>query len=389
MSWRHTSTFGSCLNSGTAVNLSSELPCGPGLCIWLFFAPRSSAWQSRLSSLLIQRAVTGSSPGRIAKIGKGSLGFRATHARERVHVHPRAANHVRSSRRVRSRRPGTTWWPTCRSRCRRRSTPARGSRWSRPTWRRSFPEALIRQEMSTERWIEIPGAVRDVYRLWRPTPLKRAPAVREGARHALPDLLQGREHLAGRQPQDQHRAGPGLLQQAGGHRAADHRDRRRAVGHGPQLRVQRLRARVPGLHGQGELQPEAHPPHPDAGSGAPRSSPRPRPRPSRAGGSSQTDPDCPGSLGIAISEAVEEAAADPEANYSLGSVLNHVLLHQTVIGLEAKEQLALAGDRPDYLVGCVGGGSNFGGLVLPFVPDKLQEPGAAASSASSRPPARR
>ena len=89
----------------------------------------------------------------------------------------------------------------------------------------------------------------------------------------------------------------------------------------------------------------------------------------------ERDPDCPGSLGIAISEAVEEAAKDPQANYSLGSVLHHVLLHQTVIGLEAREQLLLAGETPDYLVGCVGGGSNFGGLVLPFLPEKLNDPG--------------
>ncbi|MDD5255587.1 MAG: TrpB-like pyridoxal phosphate-dependent enzyme, partial [Candidatus Omnitrophica bacterium] len=84
------------------------------------------------------------------------------------------------------------------------------------------------------------------------------------------------------------------------------------------------------------------------------------------------DPHCQGSLGIAISEAVEEAAKNKEANYSLGSVLNHVLLHQTVIGLEARKQLKLAGEKPDYLVGCVGGGSNFGGLILPFIKDKVR-----------------
>ncbi|MGE5197781.1 MAG: TrpB-like pyridoxal phosphate-dependent enzyme, partial [Deltaproteobacteria bacterium] len=84
------------------------------------------------------------------------------------------------------------------------------------------------------------------------------------------------------------------------------------------------------------------------------------------------DPHCQGSLGIAISETVEEAAKNKDTNYSLGSVLNHVLLHQTVIGLETKKQLKVAGEKPDYLVGCVGGGSNFGGLILPFVKDKLK-----------------
>ncbi|MFS8665960.1 MAG: TrpB-like pyridoxal phosphate-dependent enzyme, partial [Limnochordales bacterium] len=83
------------------------------------------------------------------------------------------------------------------------------------------------------------------------------------------------------------------------------------------------------------------------------------------------DPDSPGSLGIAISEAVEDAAAHDDTKYSLGSVLNHVLLHQTVIGLEAKKQLALVDDYPDVVIGCHGGGSNFGGLALPFVADRI------------------
>jgi len=82
-------------------------------------------------------------------------------------------------------------------------------------------------------------------------------------------------------------------------------------------------------------------------------------------------PDSPGSLGIAISEAVEVAGSDPAARYALGSVLNHVLLHQTVIGEEAIKQLAMAGDTPDLIVGCTGGGSNFSGLVFPFLREKL------------------
>lgn len=84
----------------------------------------------------------------------------------------------------------------------------------------------------------------------------------------------------------------------------------------------------------------------------------------------EADPDCPGSLGIAISEAVFDAATHDDAKYALGSVLNHVLLHQTVIGLETKKQLALAGEKADVVIGCVGGGSNFSGLALPFVRDK-------------------
>jgi Predicted alternative tryptophan synthase beta-subunit (paralog of TrpB) len=83
------------------------------------------------------------------------------------------------------------------------------------------------------------------------------------------------------------------------------------------------------------------------------------------------NPEHPGSLGIAISEAIEEALQNEKAYYSLGSVLNHVLLHQTVIGLELKKQLEIAEETPDILIGCVGGGSNFGGTILPFVKDKI------------------
>jgi tryptophan synthase beta chain len=83
------------------------------------------------------------------------------------------------------------------------------------------------------------------------------------------------------------------------------------------------------------------------------------------------DPDCPGSLGIAISEAVEDAVSRDDTHYSLGSVLNHVLLHQTINGLEAKQLMEKAGVYPDIIVGCIGGGSNFAGLFLPFVKDKI------------------
>jgi len=84
------------------------------------------------------------------------------------------------------------------------------------------------------------------------------------------------------------------------------------------------------------------------------------------------DPECPGSLGMAISEAVEDAVKHENTKYSLGSVLNHVLLHQTIVGLETKEQLKIAEVEPDIMIGCVGGGSNFGGFILPFVKDKIK-----------------
>jgi tryptophan synthase beta chain len=86
----------------------------------------------------------------------------------------------------------------------------------------------------------------------------------------------------------------------------------------------------------------------------------------------EAHPDSTGSLGIAISEAIEVAATNPDTNYSLGSVLNHVLLHQSVIGLEAQRQMEMAGERPDVVIGCVGGGSNYGGLAYPFMAGKLR-----------------
>ncbi|MFH0887380.1 MAG: TrpB-like pyridoxal phosphate-dependent enzyme, partial [bacterium] len=85
----------------------------------------------------------------------------------------------------------------------------------------------------------------------------------------------------------------------------------------------------------------------------------------------KNDPNCQGSLGIAISEAVEDAVSREDTHYSLGSVLNHVLLHQTIVGLETKKQLEILGEKPDVLVGCVGGGSNFSGFIFPFVKDKM------------------
>ncbi|MCS6883782.1 MAG: pyridoxal-phosphate dependent enzyme, partial [Chloroflexaceae bacterium] len=85
------------------------------------------------------------------------------------------------------------------------------------------------------------------------------------------------------------------------------------------------------------------------------------------------DPNCQGSLGIAISEAIEDTVTHPHTKYSLGSVLNHVCLHQTVIGLEALKQMELAGEEPDALFGCCGGGSNFAGLVFPFLHKKIRE----------------
>ena len=246
-----------------------------------------------------------------------------------------------------------------------------------------FPMELIKQEVSTEREIEIPEPVRDVYRaVAADAALPRASAG-AGARYAGAHLLQVRGRQPGRQPQAQHRRRAGVLQQAGGRDAAGDRDRRRPVGQRAGVRRRALRPRGQGLHGARQLRPEAVPARadgdlrrerrrqPEPGHRATAARARRRTRTTRA-------------LGIAISEAVEDAATRDDTKYSLGSVLNHVLLHQTVIGQEAIEQMAMAGDYPDIIIGCAGGGSNFAGLAFPFLGRSCAARARTASSRSSR-----
>ena len=237
-----------------------------------------------------------------------------------------------------------------------------------------FPAELIAQEMSTERWIAIPDEVRDVYRLWRPTPLKRAARFEQ----ALGTRCRIYFKDESTSPVGSHKVNTALAQayynkQAGIERLTTETG---AGQWGTALSfacsVFGLRCRVFMVKVSYNQKPSRRTMMKIWGSEV-FASPSTETEAGRA--ILDRDPDCPGSLGIAISEAVEEAAKDPSANYSLGSVLHHVLLHQTVIGLEASEQLGLAGEKPDYLVGCVGGGSNFGGLVLPFLPEKLRNPG--------------
>ena len=142
-----------------------------------------------------------------------------------------------------------------------------------------------------------------------------------------------------------------------------------------------------GLHGARQLRPEAVPPHDDARLGRARSSPAPATHTNAGRAVLAATPDSPGSLGIAISEAVEDAATHADTNYALGSVLNHVMLHQTVIGQEAKLQMEQAGEEPEVVIGCFGGGSNFGGLALPYVLDRLAGQGSAHRRRGARPPA--
>src|SRR3989337_1372772 len=235
---------------------------------------------------------------------------------------------------------------------------------------RIFPGAILGQEMSKERWIDIPEAVRDVYRLWRPTPLFRA----IGLEKALKTPARIYYKYEGVSPAGSHKPNTAVPQayynkEAGVRRLATET----GAGHwgsalamagnffGIELKVymvkvsyhqkpyRRIMMETWGAQVVASPTNETH-----AGTAI-----------------LEQDPDSPGSLGIAISEAVEDAATKDDTNYSLGSVLNHVLLHQTVIGQEAMKQMEMAGDYPDVVIGCVGGGSNYAGIALPFMRDRL------------------
>ena len=232
-----------------------------------------------------------------------------------------------------------------------------------------FPMELIAQEVSGDRYIDIPEEVREVYRLWRPTPLIRAHRLER----ALGTPARIYVKYEGVSPVGSHKPNTAVPQAYYNARQGIRRltTETGAGQWGSALafacaqfaidcEIWMVRAsydQKPYRRSMMELYgAEVHAsPSPLTSSGAKILA---------------DDPDSPGSLGMAISEAVESAAPD-DTRYALGSVLNHVLLHQTVIGEEALEQLALAGDTPDLIVGCTGGGSNFAGLVFPFLREKL------------------
>ncbi len=233
-----------------------------------------------------------------------------------------------------------------------------------------FPLDLILQEVSTERYIDIPGEVLDVYRLWRPSPLFRA--------HRLEKLLDTPARIyykyEGVSPAGSHKTNT-AVPQAFYNAKAGARKLTTETGAGQWGSALAFACAQFGLECEVWQVRASYDQKPFRRTmmevwGA---SVHPSPSDLTASGRAilAADPDSPGSLGIAISEAVEAAAADPTIKYALGSVLNHVLLHQTIIGEEALLQLAKVGETPDLLVGCTGGGSNFGGLSFPFLREKL------------------
>ncbi|TVR61119.1 MAG: TrpB-like pyridoxal phosphate-dependent enzyme [Gemmatimonadales bacterium] len=235
-----------------------------------------------------------------------------------------------------------------------------------------FPMALIEQEVSQERWIEIPKPVRDVYRLWRPSPLYRARRLEA----ALDTPARIYYKYEGVSPSGSHKPNTSVAQ-AFYNREAGIKRITTETGAGQwgsalafagslfDIEVKVFMVRVS----------YEQKPYRKALMEAYGAECIPSPSMETEAGRQilARDPETTGSLGMAISEAVELAATNDDTNYALGSVLNHVLLHQTVIGLEAMEQLEMAGDYPDVLVGCTGGGSNFAGMVLPFLGKKFRE----------------
>jgi tryptophan synthase beta chain len=233
-----------------------------------------------------------------------------------------------------------------------------------------FPMDLIAQEVSAERYIDIPGAVLDVYRLWRPTPLYRAHRLEK----ALDTPARIYYKYEGVSPAGSHKPNT-AVPQAYYNAAAGARRLTTETGAGQWGTALAFACAQFGLdcevwqvRASYDQKPYRRIMMETFGAVV-----HPSPSDLTAAGRAMLaeHPDSTGSLGIAISEAVEVAAGATDTNYSLGSVLNHVLMHQTVIGEEALLQMAKVGETPDLIVGCTGGGSNFAGLMFPFLREKL------------------
>jgi tryptophan synthase beta chain len=234
-----------------------------------------------------------------------------------------------------------------------------------------FPMGLILQEVSTDREIEIPEPVREAYQLYRPSPLFRA--------HRLERVLDTPAHIyykyEGGSPAGSHKPNTALPQafynkQEGVKRLATE------TGAGQWGSALAFAGAVFGLEVKVYMVRASYDQKPyrrmlmETYGASVVASPSPTTNYGRR--VLAETPDSDGSLGIAISEAVEDAATRDDTKYALGSVLNHVMLHQTVIGLEAQQQMAMAGERPDVIIACAGGGSNFAGLTFPFVGEILR-----------------
>jgi tryptophan synthase beta chain len=233
-----------------------------------------------------------------------------------------------------------------------------------------FPMALIEQEVTGESYVDIPGGVLDVYRLWRPSPLYRARRLER----ELDTPARIYYKYEGVSPAGSHKPNTSVPQAYYNHQEGVRR-LTTETGAGQWGSALAFATAQYGMDCEIWMVAASYRQKPhrrtmmEVWGATVHSSPSEVTEYGR--GLLAENPDHPGSLGIAISEAVAIAAADPDSRYALGSVLNHVLMHQTIIGEEALLQLAQVGETPDLLVGCTGGGSNFGGLSFPFLREKL------------------
>ena len=233
-----------------------------------------------------------------------------------------------------------------------------------------YPKAIIAQEVSKDRWIDIPEEVREVYRLWRPTPLFRATRLEK----ALKTPAKIYYKYEGVSPPGSHKPNTAVAQayynmKEGIERLATE------TGAGQWGSALAFGCMMFGLKCTIYMVKVSYQQKPYRRVMMEAFGANVYPSPSDQTESGRRilkeDPDNPGSLGIAISEAVEDALTHEDTNYGIGSVFNHVLLHQTVVGLEAKKQLEAVDDYPDVIYGCIGGGSSFSGLFWPFYYDKV------------------
>ncbi|MEN3011924.1 MAG: TrpB-like pyridoxal phosphate-dependent enzyme [Dictyoglomus thermophilum] len=234
-----------------------------------------------------------------------------------------------------------------------------------------FPMELIKQEVSTERYIEIPEEVRKIYKLWRPTPLFRAVNLEK--------YLDTPAHIyykyEGVSPPGSHKPNTAVAQ-AFYNKLEGVKRLTTETGAGQWGSALAMACNFFKLECKVYMVKVSYYQKPYRRSlmeiwGA-KVVPSPSPDTEAGRKILEQDPESPGSLGVAISEAVEDAVKRDDTKYSLGSVLNHVLLHQTVIGEEALLQMEMAGEFPDVVIGCVGGGSNFAGLSFPFIREKFK-----------------
>ncbi len=233
-----------------------------------------------------------------------------------------------------------------------------------------FPMELIKQEMSTDRWIDIPDDVLRVLKLWRPSPLHRARNLEEHL--GTPARIYWKNESVS--PAGSHKPNTAVAQAYYNKmEGVTHLTTETGAGQwGSALAMScammDMKCRVYQVRASYEAKPYRRLMMEVWGA---ECFPSPSPNTEAGRAILAKDPDTPGSLGMAISDAVEDAVKDEHTKYSLGSVLNHVLMHQTITGLEIRKQLAMVDETPDIIVGCVGGGSNFGGFAFPFVKDKF------------------